>query len=283
MRKAEKRLNYLQRRFSRKQKASKNRAEARHRLALQNSKVRNQREDFNHKLSAKLIRKHSVIAFEDLRVANMVRNERLAKSIHDARWSQLVRFAEYKAAWAAKSVIKIPPHYSTQECWFCGTLNQASLDIRKFECRGCHRVLDRDTNAGRVIMKRGLSLVRVEKVLGQDKASGTPRSLGENPLRAVPETNKMPAEIRPLYSSKQLDGASQVNEAGTTRHEIGAETPRRRDAGGCHSSCRSLNVPTLKPSGMFLISPILCPIIPLTLAFPAASMSLCVTIPSKTR
>jgi len=283
LRKAEIRLGHLQQNFSRKQKASKNREKTRRLLALQNSRVANQRMDFNHKLSTRLIRKHSFIAVENLVVANMIRNRKLAKSIHDAGWSQLVRFIEYKGGREAKPVIRVPPHYTTQECWFCGSVNEVSLGTRKFECTGCHRGLDRDTNAGRVILKRGLSLCKRKEGIGQDKAAPTPRSIGENPLMVVPEPEKTPVETGHLYSATQLDGASKVKEAGTTRHETGAESPRPKDAGGCHSSCRSLNVPTLKPSGMFLISPILCPIIPFTLALPAASMSLCVTIPSNTR
>ena len=281
--KAEKRLKRLQRSLSSKQKHSMNRDKARRRLGRQNSRIANQRRDFNHKLSTKLILEHGLIAFENLGIANLVRNRRLAKSIQDAGWGQLVGFAEYKAAWAAKSFVRVPTHHSTQECWFCGGVNEVSLEERVFKCRGCHRELDRDINASRVVMKRGLSLGNTHEELGQDKARITPRSFGENPPKAVPESTKMPVEARLPYSSIQLDGASQVREAGTTRHETGAESPRRRDAGGCHSSCRSLNVPTLKPSGMFFISPILCPIIPFTLALPAASMSLCVTMPSKTR
>jgi putative transposase len=147
LRKAEKRLKQLQRTLAHKKKGSKNRLRARQRVASQHSRVRRQRLDFNHKLSARLVKEHGFIAFEDLRIKNMVRNPRLAKSIQDAGWGQLVRLAEYKAIRAGSMVVRVPAAYSTQECSYCGTLNQLALSVREFECCGCHRLLDRDTNA----------------------------------------------------------------------------------------------------------------------------------------
>ncbi len=136
LRKAEKRLKRLQRSLSRKRKGSNNRSRARRRLASQHARVRRQRADLNHKLSTGLVRGHSLVAFEDLKVRNMVRNHALAKSIHDAGWSQLVRFAEYKASRAGKLVVRVPPAYSTQEYFFCGDRDQIPLSVRQFECRG---------------------------------------------------------------------------------------------------------------------------------------------------
>ena len=112
LRKAEKKLKHLQRAFSHKKKGSKNRFKARQRVASQHSKVRRQRLDFNHKLSTDVGRRHhDLIAFEDLRVRNMVRNHRLAKSIQDAGWGQLVRLTEYKALNAGVRVVRVPPAY----------------------------------------------------------------------------------------------------------------------------------------------------------------------------
>jgi len=201
LRKAEKRLKFLQRVQSRKKRGSKNRFRARKRVASQNARVRRQRADFNHKLSTGLIKAHDLTVFEDLRINNMVKNRRLAKSIHDAGWGQLVRFTSYKALRAGRRVVKVDPAYSTQECFHCGALNKVSLDVREFVCVGCGRPLRRDHNSARVVLKRGLAQV------GQD----------------MPELK--PVETRPLLF--QTTGwASQVDEAGTTRAETGAGSPR---------------------------------------------------------
>jgi putative transposase len=199
LRKAEKRLKHLQRVLSRRKKGSKNRFKARRRVASQHSRVRRQRLDFNHKLSTRLVMEHGLIAFEDLKLRNMVRNPKLAKSILDAGWGQLMRLAEYKAIKAGSLVVRVPAAYSTQECSYCGTLNKVSLDVRAFECVGCHRLLDRDTNAAQVVLKRGLAVAGLTSAkVGQD----------------MPELK--PAETRPLLL-QSTGGVSQVKEAGTIR------------------------------------------------------------------
>jgi putative transposase len=217
LRKAEKRLKHLQRAMSHKKKGSKTRFKARRRVASQHSHVRRQRLDFNHKLSAKLVKEHGFIAFEDLRIRNMVRNPKLAKSIQDAGWGQLMRLAEYKAQRAGSTMVRVPAAYSTQECIYCGTLNKVASDTRTFECVGCRRLLDRDINAAQVVLKRGLAMIGLTSIkVGQD----------------MPELK--PVETRPLHL-RSTRGASQVEEAGTTCPPEGWK-PTALAAGGCHSS-----------------------------------------------
>ena len=191
LRKAEKRLKRLQHAFSRKKKGSKNWFKARQRVASQHAKVRRQRSDLNHKLSFDFVKAHDFIAFEDLRVRSMVRNPKLAKSIHDAGWGQLVRFTEYKALSKGKRVVKVDPAYTTQECFHCGALNKVALDVREFDCVGCGRHLRRDHNASCIVLKRGLAKV------GQ----------------GMPELK--PVEMGPLFVATTRE-ASPVSEAGTT-------------------------------------------------------------------
>ena len=201
LRKAEKRLKHLQRNLSHKKRGSKNRYKARHRVASQHAKVRRQRLEFNHELSAQLVKKHSLIAFEDLRVKNMIRNHRLAKSIQDAGWGQLVRLTEYKALKAGSRVVKVPAAYSTQECCYCGALNKVGLGVREVVCIGCGRLLKRDHNAANVVLKRGLAI-----------AGLTVTNVGQD----MPE--RKPEETRPLLI-QTTGGASRVDEAGTTRQQ----------------------------------------------------------------
>jgi putative transposase len=190
LRRAERRLKHLQKGFSRK-KNSINRRKAQRRLAAQHSRIADLRRDFNHKLSTRLVREHWFVAFEDLRVKNMIRNHKLTKSIQDAGWGQLVTFAEYKAQAWGSMVVRVPAAFSTQECAFCGMRNNVSLGTRTFACHGCNRWLDRDMNAANIVLKRGIAKV------GQD----------------VPKLK--PVEVTPLLL--QTTGATSVAlEAGTT-------------------------------------------------------------------
>lgn len=218
LKKAEKRLNLAHRMFSRKKKGSRNWFKARQRLASQHARVKHQRADFNHKLSARLVRNHDLVGFEDLGVGNMVRNHKLAKSILDAGWSQLVRFCEYKGP---STVVKVLAAYSTQECFACGALSPVSLDVRTLVCTGCGRFSDRDRNAARIVLKRALGARQV----GQDRIPGGIRLCEENPRHAVPELK--PVEMEPL-SVQSTGRASSVEEPGTTRPETGAGSPRLR-------------------------------------------------------
>ena len=207
LRKAENRLKRLQRTLSHRSKGCKNLLRGRQKIASQHAYVRRQRLDFNHKISAKLVREHGFIAFEDLRIRNMVRNHALAKSIADAGWGQLARLTEYKAFCAGSMVVRVPAAYSTQECSYCGMVNKVSLDVRTFECVGCHRLLDRDTNAAQVLLKRGLAILGLTYAkVGQD----------------MPELKPVETRSQPLRST---EGARQVEEAGTICPE-GVGSPR---------------------------------------------------------
>ena len=207
LRKSEAKLKTLQRALARKQKGSENRKRTRQKLARWHGHVARQRGDFNQKLSTRLVKKHDLIGFEDLRIKNMVRNHALAKSIYDAGWAQLVRFTEYKAGRRGGEVVKVPARFSTQECFFCGTLNQVPLSVREFVCRGCEMLLDRDVNAGRVVLLRAIT-TRV----GQDRVS-EPRPGSESHSLAVPELTPVEAGPPPLVQT--ASGASLAGEAGT--------------------------------------------------------------------
>jgi putative transposase len=157
-RKAEKALKKAQRRVSRRKKGSKRRRKAVQLLARKHQKVRRQRQDFHHKTALLLVRQYDTIYLEDLRVANMVRNSHLAKSIGDAGWAQFRTILEGKAAYAGHRAVAVPPAYTSQDCSGCGERVEKSLSVRTHVCTSCGLILDRDENAARNIQWAGQAL-----------------------------------------------------------------------------------------------------------------------------
>ncbi|MCX4905962.1 RNA-guided endonuclease TnpB family protein [Streptomyces sp. NBC_00878] len=148
LRRAEKKLKKTQRELSRKQKDSKNRTNARLKVARAHAKVADARREFHHQLSTRLIRENQAIAVEDLAVNGLART-RLAKSVHDAGWSAFVNMLEYKAARYGRTFVKIGRFEPTsQTCSTCGHRDGPKpLHVRQWTCAACGTTHDRDTNA----------------------------------------------------------------------------------------------------------------------------------------
>jgi putative transposase len=170
-RKAEKKLKKLHARLSRKQKKSSNRKKARKQVAKAHLKVQRQREDFARKQANALITSSDLIAYEDLKIANMVKNQHLAKSIHDAGWGQFLRWVNYYGSLHALPVIAVAPQWTSQECSDCGTIVKKSLSVRTHICTRCGVVLDRDQNAALNILAKA-----VKGTLGHRETSGEPEN-----------------------------------------------------------------------------------------------------------
>jgi putative transposase len=157
-RRGEKKLAKAHRRVSRRTKGSKRRGKAVGQLAKAHQTVKRQHTDFQHKTALLLLQRYDTIYLEDLRVANMVRNHHLAKSISDAGWAAFRAILEAKAACAGRRVIAVPAHYTSQDCSGCGTRIPKSLSVRTHVCTSCGLVLDRDENAARNIQWAGQAL-----------------------------------------------------------------------------------------------------------------------------
>jgi putative transposase len=157
-RRGEKQLKKAQRVVSRRQQGSHGRRKAVGHLQRAHQTVQRQRIDFHHKIALKLLRDYDTIYLEDLRVANLVRNHHLAKSISDAGWAQFRSILEAKAAYAGRRVVAVPPAYTSQDCSGCGTRIPKSLGVRTHVCTSCGLVLDRDENAARNIQWAGQAL-----------------------------------------------------------------------------------------------------------------------------
>ncbi len=157
LRDAERKLKRKQRAVSRKKKGSNRRRKAVRDLARLYQHIANQRKDYAHKVSRKLVNRYGLIAFENLNVQGMVKNHRLAKSIVDAAWNQLVQFTMYKAEEAGRRVVLVDPKNTSQLCSNCGEIVPKKLSERVHRCEHCRYVQDRDVNAAQNILKRALA------------------------------------------------------------------------------------------------------------------------------
>ncbi|MER7755376.1 RNA-guided endonuclease TnpB family protein [Kitasatospora sp. NPDC097643] len=193
LRRAEKRLKKAQQALSRKAKGSKNREKARVKVARAHGRVADARREFHHQLSTKVIRENQAVAVEDLAVKGLART-RLAKSVHDAGWSQFVTMLEYKAARYGRAFHKIGRFEPTSQlCSHCGVQDGPKpLGVRAWTCGACGAVLDRDINAAvNVAMAAGLAVtacrarVRPEHVPAQREEAGTHRD-GQPTVAGIP-------------------------------------------------------------------------------------------------
>ncbi|MFJ9746552.1 RNA-guided endonuclease InsQ/TnpB family protein [Streptomyces chartreusis] len=193
LRRAEKKLKKAQRDLSRKAKGSANRAKARLKVARVHARAADARREFHHQLSTKIIRENQAVAVEDLAVRGLART-RLAKSVHDAGWSQFVTMLEYKATRYGRTFTRIGRFEPTsQVCSQCGVKDGPKpLNVRTWTCGACGAVLDRDINAAVNVAKAaGLAVsacgarVRPELVPAQRTETGTHRD-GQPTVAGIP-------------------------------------------------------------------------------------------------
>jgi putative transposase len=158
-RKYERILTKRQRELSKKVKGSKNRAKAKLAVAKVHAKISDSRNDFNNKLTTKLISENQAIAVESLNVKGMQKNRNLAKSIADSSWGDFFRKLKYKAEWYGRELLEIDRWFpSSKRCNCCGYIkNGLKLSDRVWECPSCKKMLDRDVNAAKNILTVGLA------------------------------------------------------------------------------------------------------------------------------
>mgnify|MGYP001326768311 CR=1 FL=1 len=149
LQKAEKKIKRLQRQVSRRKKGSSAREKARLLLARQHEKVANQRADFLHKLSRRLVDSYGLIGMEDLNVRGMVKNRKMAKAISTTGWGAFRFMLEYKGKWYGSRVHRISRFYpSSKTCGRCGfELPELALSVRRWDCPICGASHERDINA----------------------------------------------------------------------------------------------------------------------------------------
>lgn len=145
------RLAIEQKKLSRKEKGSTNRARQKHKVAIFHEKVANRRDDFAHQLTANLADKSHATTFavEDLNIKGMVKNRKLSRAIQDVGWGMFLMTLEYKCRWNGKNLIRIGRFQpSSKVCHCCGfKMDKIPLSVRKWRCPSCSSVRDRDINA----------------------------------------------------------------------------------------------------------------------------------------
>jgi putative transposase len=154
------RLARYQRQMARCRRGSANRAKAAAKVARAHRKVRCARQDFLHRASIGLVRSADTVVIEDLNVAGLVRNRRLARAISDCGWGEFRRQLAYKCKRYGRRLVVINRWCpSSKTCSACGhLLAELSLGTRYWTCPGCGARHDRDINAAKNILAAGLAV-----------------------------------------------------------------------------------------------------------------------------
>jgi putative transposase len=170
-------------------KPSKNREKARLKLAKKYEKIKNQKQDFLHNITTKIINENQVIVLEDLNVSGMMKNHKLAKSIQELGLYEMRRQLEYKSKWYGRELIFVSRWFpSSKTCCECGWKNNnLTLKDREFVCQECGNVIDRDLNAAINIEREGIRIYKND-LIGQRLPEFT---LVDNPTMDDPTGNSL--------------------------------------------------------------------------------------------
>ena len=174
-RKSQKKLAKEQRLLSKMEKTSKNYKQKKLKIAKLHEKIKNQRKDFQHKISSRIVNENQVIISEDLNFKGMLKNHNLAKSIQDASFSSFCNMIKYKSEQKHRIYLKIDRFYpSSKLCHCCGFKYKGlKLEERFWTCPECGTYLDRDENAAINILNEGLRILKQKYPDGTGE-SGTP-------------------------------------------------------------------------------------------------------------
>jgi len=156
-------------------KGSNNYKKQKLKVALVHEKIKNQRKDFQHKWSRRIVNENQIIVSEDLNVKGMLKNHKLAKSIQDASFSSFINMITYKSKEIYRTHIKIGTFYpSSKLCHCCGFKYKGlKLEERFWTCPNCSTYLDRDENAAINILQEGIKILSrtTDGRSGDDKSS----------------------------------------------------------------------------------------------------------------
>jgi putative transposase len=163
-RKEERALTKAQRRLSKEEKGTPERAKRRKPVSRVHERIKFKRHNFTHQESRKIVNRFGVICVEDLSVNRMMHNRCLSKSIADAAWSGFSSCLSFKAENAGRRYVAINPAYTSQDCSRCGHRQKMPLEKRKYVCPCCHLEINRDLNAAKNILAHGLVSIGIQSV-----------------------------------------------------------------------------------------------------------------------
>ncbi|QIW88513.1 transposase accessory protein [Pseudanabaena phage PA-SR01] len=196
LRKSEKRLKKVQRRLSKKfvkgvKLQSNNYHKQRKRLGKIHLKIQRQRKDWAIKQARCVVHSNDVVVYEDLKIANMVKNHNLAKSIFDVGWYQFTQWLDYYGKIWGKAVVAVSPNYTSQDCSNCGHRVKKTLSTRTHSCPNCRIEICRDTNAALNILQKGMNLLGAEwnrnGTSGQEESASEEGKHGEKTTSTIDE------------------------------------------------------------------------------------------------
>jgi len=157
-----------QRKLDRKEHGSANWEKQRQSVARAKRAIKRKVRDYQHKLTTWLVQEYDVVTVEDLDVKPMLETSQNAKNKQDAAWSQFLDLLDYKADLHGTHVVEVEPEGTTKECASCGVETDKPIWVREHSCPACGHTDDRDLNAAKNILNRGL------KQLGAGRSESTP-------------------------------------------------------------------------------------------------------------
>jgi putative transposase len=136
----------------------KNVQKARLMVAKFHEKIANQRQNYLHQITTKLVKNYDLIAIEDLKAKNLVHNHKLAWAIASQAWGEIRRMLTYKCAWHGNELVIVNPYKTSQICSHCGHDDgKHELDVREWTCPHCGMSHDRDVNAAKNILNKAIA------------------------------------------------------------------------------------------------------------------------------
>ena len=204
LRKSERKLKKAARRLSKKfvtgaKPQSSNYHKARNRCGRVHLKIQRQRKDWAIKQARNVVMSNDIVVYEDLQIANMVKNHHLAKSISDASWYQFTQWLEYYGKIWDKAVVAISPAYTSQDCSNCGHRAKKSLSTRTHSCASCGVEICRDTNAAIDILQKGMKMLGVKwnnGTSGQEESAENSGKRGEKTTATIDGQLKIASGLR---------------------------------------------------------------------------------------